>query len=144
MSWGLYHGAFLVIERVGFGGVLARLPSPLRIVYTLLVVGIGWVLFRSDSFGQAATYLRAMAGFGAPHNMGIPNVRLLHADVVLAMLAGLALAGPWLGRWGATLDRRLAIGSYRVASLAGLLVILVGAAMSLAGGTYNPFIYFRF
>ena len=144
VSWGLYHGAFLVIERVGFGGVLARLPSPLRIVYTLLVVGIGWVLFRSDSFGQAATYLRAMAGFGAPHNMGIPNVRLLHADVVLATLAGLALAGPWLGRWGATLDRRLAMGSYRVVGLTGLLAILIGASMSLAGGTYNPFIYFRF
>ena len=144
VAWGLYHGAFLVLERVGFNHVLAKLPAPVRVGYAMAVVAIGWVLFRSNSFGEAAIYLRAMAGFGAPHAMGIPTVRLLHVDVILATLAGLALAGPWLGRWGASLDERLAFGSVRVASLVGLVAIFIGASMSLAGGTYNPFIYFRF
>ena len=53
-AWGLFHGAFLVLERMKAGRVIESLWSPVRHVYTLLVVSVGWVLFRADTMPQAA------------------------------------------------------------------------------------------
>src|SRR5260370_29264247 len=43
--WGLFHGTFLVIERLGFENVLRTWWAPARHVYLLLVVAVGWVFF---------------------------------------------------------------------------------------------------
>jgi hypothetical protein len=61
--WGLYHGAFLVLERLGLAAWLGRMPRALRHVYALLVVMVGWVFFRAESLSAAAGLLQAMAGF---------------------------------------------------------------------------------
>lgn len=47
LLWGLYFAAFLILEKLWLRAVLERLPALLRHVYVLLVVGIGWVLFRA-------------------------------------------------------------------------------------------------
>ena len=62
--WGLYHGAFLVIERLGAAAWLERRSPFLRHTYVMLVVLVGWVFFRADTMSQAGAYLAAMAGFG--------------------------------------------------------------------------------
>jgi alginate O-acetyltransferase complex protein AlgI len=144
--WGMLHGIVLVIERAGWGAILARLPVAMRAAYTLLIVMIAWVFFRADGMGQALAYLKAMAGLGAAAPYAPPLSRLIGLDVVLACLAGLAAAGPW-GQ--AALDgaaRRVAAAWPLVdaARLAGLVAIMALVSMSLAGGAYNPFIYFRF
>ena len=61
VAWGLFHGAFLVIERMGLGKLLASLPAAFGHVYTLAVVLVGWVFFRAETLGQAIEFLRAMA-----------------------------------------------------------------------------------
>jgi hypothetical protein len=42
------------------------------------------------------------------------------------------------------LDQRLSLGPHRIVSVGVLVAVLILALMSLAGGAYNPFIYFRF
>lgn len=142
--WGLYHGLFLVIERAGFGAALKRTPVPLQVAYALLVVMFGWVLFRAEGFDHAAIYFAALFGGGAAHGYGIPVSALLQTDVILALIAGVALAGPALGRLTARLSERVAIGAWRPLGDIGLLLVLFVASLALASGTYNPFIYFRF
>src|SRR4051812_8670704 len=44
--WGLFHGTFLVVERLGLAAAVRRLWAPLRHAYLLLVVMVGWVFFR--------------------------------------------------------------------------------------------------
>src|SRR5262249_59621224 len=60
--WGAYHGAFLVIERLGLSKWLSSLWTPFRHVYTLLVVMVSWVFFRADNFHVAQSFLAAMVG----------------------------------------------------------------------------------
>ena len=48
--WGLYHGFFIVLEHAGLGRVLDRQARPLRHSYALLVVLVGWVIFRAPTF----------------------------------------------------------------------------------------------
>src|SRR4029078_11548331 len=47
VAWGMFHGVLLVLERTKFGRALAASPAVARHAYTLLMVLIGWVLFRA-------------------------------------------------------------------------------------------------
>lgn len=58
--WGLYNGLFLILERIFLGDLLNKIPKFLTHAYALLVVLIGWVLFRADNISQAFDYLSVM------------------------------------------------------------------------------------
>ncbi|HWM49447.1 MAG TPA: MBOAT family O-acyltransferase [Xanthobacteraceae bacterium] len=144
VAWGAAHGAFLVFERIGFARVLERAGPVVRHGYVLLAVMATWALFRADTLGGAVHYLTAMAGFGADPAVAPSPHRFLGFDVLLAMGAGVLAAGPWGARWGRALADRLVAGPVRVGQLAGAAALLALVTLSLAGGAYNPFIYFRF
>ncbi len=62
VAWGAYHGALLVIERRIGEPRLARVPFLARQAVTFLLVAVGWVFFRSETFAQAGHVLAGMAG----------------------------------------------------------------------------------
>ena len=151
VAWGLYHGCFLVLERNRrIAAILARLPWLGR-VYALVIVIVGWVLFRADTFSQAVSFLRAMAGAASPVDP-YPLQWFLRPGVALALCFGVVFSAPLLPAMAGWLDRRLRSGggkdpwSPAVAAfqLAGLALVLVACSIRIASGTYNPFIYFRF
>lgn len=150
--WGLYHGAFLILERTRFGTALERGWTPLRHGYALLVVMIGWVFFRSATLPHALGYLEALFCLGGTCQASVPagmvEVEPWH---VMWLTIAAALATPLRALYGA----RLSLAGGRLApalssawvqwgEAAGLMLLLVLAAMALAGGTYNAFLYFRF
>jgi alginate O-acetyltransferase complex protein AlgI len=144
--WGLAHGLLLVVERLGLGRIIAGCPIVVQHGYVLLLVMATWVLFRADGVPQAFAYLGAMFGVGAEAPFAPPLARFLGWDVLLALGAAVIGAGPY----GAKLGRRAlqALSTVRplgsAAELGTLAALFVLVAMSLAGGAYNPFIYFRF
>ncbi len=137
--WGAWHGAFLVLERLGLGRLLRKFPRLLRHVYLLSVVLLGWVPFRADDLGHVWWFWRAMTGFGAT---GLPD---LSASALTALLMG-AVAAVWPP--GALRRLALSIAGARfpdaVLRPVAVLTLFALSAASLASGTYNPFIYFRF
>jgi alginate O-acetyltransferase complex protein AlgI len=152
--WGLYHGIFLVLERTGFGSAQERLWRPLRHAYALLVVMAGWVLFRAETVSQAATFLQNMAGFSTMGAVGQPLGRYANHQVLVSIGLGFIFATPFWP-WVRNLASRIAQGTqggFQVAAQAGglmletvvLVTLLLVSAAWLAGGTYNPFIYYRF
>jgi alginate O-acetyltransferase complex protein AlgI len=152
--WGLYHGIFLVIERTRFGCWIDGLPRLLRHSYMLLVVMVGWVLFRAHSFGQATTVLGNMVGVTGGVDPSQKVARYWNAELACSVGCGVIFAMPtwhWILGWGRAVRRQLPGVMGTVAESAGLgleLVLVVAllliSAAWLAGGTYNPFIYFRF
>ncbi|MDP6518784.1 MAG: MBOAT family O-acyltransferase, partial [Planctomycetota bacterium] len=152
LVWGLYHGLFLVIERLGLGRGLDKLAKPLRHAYTLLVVMIGWVFFRATDISQAIAMLSAMAGFGAEGAARLQPVGLFVDPVVLlALLAGLIGSMPWVRTLGHYYKRLLTeergrgqLWAMDAASFLAVALILLLSAMEMSANTYNPFIYFRF
>ena len=105
--WGLYHGAFIVLERAGLALTVGRLPTPLRHVYLIVVVMIGWVFFRAESVLAALTFLNALAGL---QTSGAPVFALEPVPSLyfwMALLAGLTASAPLVGsvsRWRVTID----------------------------------------
>jgi alginate O-acetyltransferase complex protein AlgI len=153
IAWGLYHGVFLVLERTSMGNMLGRLPRLFRHVYTLFAVMIGWVLFRAENFEGAKDYFVALTGF-ADAAAAQPLARYAGNEQIFALLAGTAFSVPL---WSAIKNFGLVVGGWLPSSRArfyfGLgqafetlmfLVLLLVSAAWLAGGTYNPFIYYRF
>jgi alginate O-acetyltransferase complex protein AlgI len=146
VGWGAYHGLFLVLERTAFGRAVERLPRALESAYTLLVVMVGWVLFRAESVEVMVRMLKGMLGLHA----ATPDVWFvvrMTRELVFALLLGAVLSFPVaqrLGRFVAELSAPLARGATRWGLALGTLALLVLSAARLASGTYNPFIYFKF
>ncbi|WP_168834094.1 MBOAT family protein [Rhizobium sp. P32RR-XVIII] len=152
--WGLFHGVFLICERLGLKKVLNRAPPIVGHTYLLLVVVVGWVFFQSRDFAQAWAFLLAMAGFGATD---VTPLRLwLTPECVAALLFGCLFSFPVVPR----LLNKLGIQSVpgpldlsqqdRQPALVHPLpvaLLLLGFILSIAlmvGNSLNPFLYFRF
>jgi alginate O-acetyltransferase complex protein AlgI len=152
LVWGLYHGVFLVLERVGLGRSVGKWPIALRHVYTLLVVMVGWVFFRAPDLGHAMGMLAAMVGQGVEGAARLQPVGLFtNPVVVLALVAGIVGSIPWvrtLGEWYERLhleNRRAGLRwAMDAATLLSVALIFLLSAMEMSANTYNPFIYFRF
>ena len=153
-AWGLFHGAFLVLERMKPARSIDSLWSPVRHLYTLLVVSTGWVLFRADTVSQATAFLKAMAGLGAGAGLEYHVGLYVDSQLVLALCAGAIGSWPVLPLLVRVRDR-VAAGApgliragldagFALADVAGHSLLLLASAMLLAAGTHNPFIYFRF
>ena len=143
--WGLWHGLWQMLETyqiVPTKKKWFRVPGH---IYTLLVVVLGFVLFRADTLAQGFAVLGAMFSPAAGDAAATAEFfALLSPAAVLAFLFALLLATPVfrLLRQKAQDAGRLA--AYDCAAYAGSLALFALSALSLASGGYNPFIYFRF
>jgi alginate O-acetyltransferase complex protein AlgI len=154
--WGLLHGAFLVVERMGLSRVLERLWAPLRHAYLLLVVLAAWVFFRASTLGYALGYLAALAGFASGTGVDHYPQLYLTRELLLALAVAPLAAMPCLPALVRLRDRILAraeeapglapplSATLGLAAAAVQMLLLVACAAQLASGTHNPFIYFRF
>jgi alginate O-acetyltransferase complex protein AlgI len=152
--WGLFHGAFLVFERMGLLKFLAKVPAPLRHAYALLVVLIGWVFFRAETLGRAVAYLGAMSGLTAGAEPMFSPSFLLTGEVLLALGLGVVGSAPVLPavrRWVERASEKLTgaagfafEGGWRLTHAAAVALVFFASATQSAAATYNPFIYFRF
>ncbi len=152
--WGLGHGVLMFFERLGFGKILERIWAPLSHAYFLLFTLVLKVLFRSESFGQAASFISAMAGLSAGdpavNNIGV----FLNSEVIALLLAGIIFSTPVVPFIRKTveefIDRKKGLAAagvqtiYSLANYSAIFFMFAVSAMWLATGTHKPFIYFRF
>jgi alginate O-acetyltransferase complex protein AlgI len=140
--WGLFHGFFLLLERN------IKLPIPkkfffLKRIYLLLVVLIGWVLFRIEDFSDAISFLVKMFAFSG----GTENSPLMYLDsfMWIIILAGIAFSMPLRILISREKQKILKNGFIqKFCSYIFYVILFLFTIMELAQTTYNPFIYFRF
>lgn len=147
--WGAYYGMLLVIERLGFGALLQRLPALLQHLYAMLAIIFGWVLFRAEDIAQAASMMEKMI-IPTSYRLGIDHY-LTGEEVLVLILAAVfstpvvpsvlrnLLALPTVPPW----RRDLPAWSYALGATAAVAV-LGASAIKILTGSYSPFIYFRF
>lgn len=154
LIWGLFHGFFLVLERVGFGNLLLKVWRPLRHFYTLVVVLIAWVFFRAEDIHASFGYLNAMFTY-KPYTI---NIDMLYEYnnvffYIIGILALLSSTTIWIAarNFLAKIEHNLSLRmrsvyvslSYLFLALSVILVLAI-ATLLLVSNSYNPFIYFRF
>jgi alginate O-acetyltransferase complex protein AlgI len=133
--WGLWHGTFLILERTPFGLALEKAWRPLRHVYAMLVVVVGWVFFRSSNdLSYAIVYLKNMFFMGKWSNpSGMTPLYFLNNEFFIVIFFAAVLSVPLCAQ------RKMDIGKVLF-----YLAVFVLSVMSMAQTTYTPFIYFRF
>ena len=147
--WGLFHGFFLLLEE--FLPAIRKLPKFLGHIYTLLAVTIGFVIFRADTIAEAGIFIsRMFSGFDFSAGAMSFAIQTLSPYFLAMLLAAVVCCGP-LAKYAdrvrlleekENLTKREALLQNTTFVLAVLL--LVWCMVRLAGGSYNPFIYFRF
>jgi len=140
--WGLFHGLFIVIERLGFGAVLDKLWQPLRHIYTLFVVIVGWVLFRADDLPKAITYIKKMFVYTAGNQTTNDYISYFNfnKELIFASVLALVFSIPTYPY----LEKKLTNSNLLPLRYAFVLATLFVCITYIAAGSYNPFIYFRF
>ena len=134
--WGLWHGLFSVLEDCGAIPVDKLKGRRIGQLYTLLVVVLGFTLFRADTLTQAgAMYAAMFSGIGL-HWLGTAAVWAKFTPAfALTLCLALLLCTPVAREHTPKRESVTFIGSL------GLLLLCM---MYLAAGSFNPFIYFRF
>ena len=107
--WGLFHGTFLVIERLGFERLLKKIPGVFSRMYMLLIVMVGWVFFRIEAFPDAAAYTFKLFGVGETGKLHL--VHFLDGEKVVILALAL-VASTRFFEWTQNKLRELAKGSF--------------------------------
>lgn len=131
--WGLYYGVILTIEKL----FLLKYLNKHKIVshfYTMILVVIGWVLFRVTSLDQLWKFISLMFSFkGGIHQEVIFTLNEYKIELIL----GCIFSTPIIRKFKK-------YKYYQLALIVIEVVLLFLVVMTLLQSSYNPFIYFRF
>jgi hypothetical protein len=86
------------------GAAVKRLPAPLRHMYLIVVVMVGWVILRSETLGGALLFLEALAGLNASALRARPTITVELWLVLAAGAVGCAPLFPAIRRWTVAID----------------------------------------
>lgn len=141
--WGVFHGMFLIFERIGLKNQLKKLPSFIAHFYLLIVVLIGWVFFKAETLDYALNYIGTMFGI----NAGSDYLPLLYFNnfTIIIFFLGICFSMPLRNKISHFIEK--AIPQTQMANnlkYVCYLVLFGVTILELAGSSYNPFIYFRF
>lgn len=147
MAWGFYYGVLIALERAFLGKYIAKMYRPLRHLYLLMIVMVGWVFFRADNFAYSFSYIQTLFGFGDGKWFDHTTLYYLHDYALLFVLAMLMATPivPWLGKQVDSWMKGFTDGVFfHILQVIVYGILFVGVIMMLVNSTYNPFIYFRF
>lgn len=139
MLWGLYYGIFIIIEfffppQKG----TENKYDLLRIGRTMLIVTVGYVLFRAETLGMAISYLSSMlgsSGIFATH-----ETMMYFENSWFLILIALFFCCPIK----AILGRKINSDIIEKVQLWAAVPLFFVCLVHCIGSGYNPFIYFNF
>ncbi len=143
LFWGLYFFLILMLEKLFLSRVLRAIPKVFRHIYSLALIFFSWVLFAWDDMDGLVAMVRALFGVGVPLTSDRSVFILLGAAALFVICALFSTHFP-MSLWRRA-ESKLKSEDVRVLcrGIAAFAVIFLSAAF-LVGGSYNPFLYFRF
>lgn len=133
--WGLYNGLFLLLEMTILK--VNKWPKPLQHLYTLLVVLIGFIIFRAESLHQAIHFITQLFSF-TPTTLIASGWIQVNVDIrfIFIGIVCIVLSSPIVYK---RFQKTPPLLHYALS--VGLWILCL---LTLSAATYNPFIYFRF
>ena len=138
--WGLLFAALLTAEKFLLGKAMAKLPGWLVRVPILVVLLISFVLFNASSLSQAAADVGGMLGLGGLPAVSAESLYYLRSYGLLLVMAVVG-ATPLVKNLALRLEKGKA---FAILEPVVLCALLLAVTAFLVGGSFNPFLYFRF
>ena len=144
--WGLWFFVWLAVEKLIGREQLEKIPSPARHAGTLLIVLFGWVLFYFTDLHAVGACLGEMFGTGGFINGEARLALVQNLPLIIVCAVGSTPIVRFGARTlqGAAEHEAIPFAAYAVPAMLFIAVTLTVCAVSLAGSSYNPFIYYNF
>ena len=160
--WGVYYGLILILEKLFLGKVLKRIPVVIQSVYTMLLVIIGFAIFRTEDLNQVLIQLKGMFGLLGGQTSAQTGSICLYYLKSYAVLFVISIVGatPVIKKiFTGILEFRPEVSglsdfwkkvctSCRVALIymkpVFYIICLMIVTAYLLNGSFNAFLYFRF
>ena len=147
--WGLFHGFFIILERNKAIARFLGANSALSHLYTLLIVIIGWVFFRSSDLYYALNYLKALIGLSNGTNYMAYLIfdnynKLLMLIGIVCSIPISKLITPSKAINNIVVKYNSSLNFVFIINLIALFTLFTLCIMEISKNSYNPFIYFRF
>ncbi len=138
VMWGLYFAAILMIEKLFLLKAMDRLWKPIRHIYALILIVIGWVIFSQNDLNAIGTYLSAMFSFRMG---GADYARYVLAQYKLELCFGVLLTMPMMK----ILPERIRESkAFELAGTIATIAVFAVALLAVENASFTSFIYFRF
>jgi alginate O-acetyltransferase complex protein AlgI len=138
--WGIYHGTFLIIEKLCWLKYQKYVPRPLNVLMTFFFVMIGWSIFRLETVAQIGYFVPALFGFSTSTAAPLYISANIQACIIIGLLISFS---PSLNVEKATLFYRN-MAWRRECEMAMTLAVFILSISQLAITNFSPFLYFRF
>ena len=132
--WGLWHGGFAIFERLGGRKFLIKMPNVLQRIYTLLVVGIGWLMFRTDRFYENLNCIKRLFIYKSSGSL-TALVSILDIKLIICIIISTIIC---LG--GLNWKRK----QRKILFDIGIILLFWCVIMQISASQFSPFLYFRF
>jgi len=150
--YGLVHGVALALEMSFLSRLLKRVWRPVRHLYTLAVVLLGWVFFRTQSLDYAFKFLGRLVGIGEPltplpFTMTRP-LPIIDPSVWLAFGLGIIFSLPIMTKLDDWVNKKITEKNHRMVVKIGydtlLLILFIFSVASISSATSVGNIYADF
>ena len=138
--WGLLFAVLLTVEKFLVGKAMAKMPGWLVRIPVLTILLMSFVLFNASSLAQALSDVGGMFGLGGLPLVSTASLYYLRSYGLLLLLAVVG-ATPLVSRTAKKLESRTVTAILEPVVLCALLLAVTAF---LVGGSFNPFLYFRF
>jgi alginate O-acetyltransferase complex protein AlgI len=132
--WGMFHGSFILLERIGFRKVLNKL-GVFSICITFLIVLHGWVFFRFREMGQIKLILTKMWSFDFSNSFSVRFDNFYYFFLIVAILIVIV---------GYFIKPQELLGKFKIQRVAIAMLLFILSFMSIVSDDFQPFIYFQF
>ena len=144
---GIYYFIILMLEKIILKEKIKEvdqfhwLKKTVLHCYTLLVVLVGWIIFRCNSLTGTVQYIKSMLHFG---NLPLVDTNFLSYfnSKLVFILGGIIFSMPLFPKIEKKLDENKIVSCFIFTVL--FVVAFIMTISFLVKGTYNPFIYFNF
>ena len=140
--WGLYYFFFLCLEKFILKKFFDKIPSPIRWLYSMSVVLVGWMIFYFDDFQTLITAFSVAFGHAGNAFTDPVSETLVINNVPFILIAAIA-STPVLNVIRRLVEKSSPL-TESILRIVYNIVMLILCVASLVGSTYNPFLYFRF
>lgn len=143
--WGVFHGTFLILDRLFLIQILNKSGQILSVIFTFFITILGWVIFRIEDFSMAKAFYKKLFSFDFnPIEYGFNN-NYFFTILLIAILFSFITTS----KRGRQLEEYIYFKDYNsyIKTCTMFIIVLTLLMLSIASITsseFNPFIYFRF
>lgn len=138
--WGLYHGAFMLLEKKW--SFPSKMPNWMRHLYVWIVVIIGWIFFRAETLSAAFAYIKQLFLWNSSGNKAL--LMKINNWYIVCLGMAILFSMPILHKVTAYIKLKKGNLFYEWSSDLSYIVLFILTLCFVSGSSFNPFIYFKF